>query len=68
MTTPPWKIVTPEQYKQGWMELRGVTPIHHDYIQLGKTDQGNVVVRNPELQIMELDMVRSSGAPTNRVI
>lgn len=52
-TTPPWKVVTPEQVKQGWMEIRGVTPVHHDYIVLNKLDNGNYVVRNPELWILE---------------
>lgn len=42
-------IVTPEQFKKGWMEMKGVTPVHHSFIELGRTDEGNYVVKNPEL-------------------
>lgn len=46
-----WKIVTPEQYKQGWIELRGVTPIHHQFQVIRKTEAGDYVVLDPESQI-----------------
>jgi hypothetical protein len=52
-TTPPWRLVTPAQLKQGWVELRGVTPVHHNYIVLHQRDDGNYVVRNPELYLLE---------------
>lgn len=60
MTTEPWLIVTPEQVKEGWMELRGVTPVHHSFIILGQREDGNYVVRNPKLQIEEMEMRRAS--------
>ena len=44
-----WKVITPEQLKLGWMELRGVTPVHHNWIVLGQTDEGNYIVKVPEL-------------------
>lgn len=40
------KIVTPEQLQQGWIELRGATPIHHNFIVLGRRGK-DYVVRNP---------------------
>lgn len=45
-----YKIVTPEQLKAGWMEFRGVTPIHHEYIVLRKLESGNYVVRAPQVK------------------
>ncbi len=42
-------IVTAEQLKQGWIELRGVTPIHHNYVVLAQTENGNYVVKAPVL-------------------
>lgn len=42
-----WQIVTPAQYKEGWIELQGVTPVHHDFISLGRRVDGNYVVLAP---------------------
>jgi hypothetical protein len=59
MTTQPWLLVTAEQLKQGWIEMRGVTPIHHEFIVietiLNEHDGGRPVykVRSPELQLLE---------------
>lgn len=47
--TPRLMLVTPEQVKLGWMELRGVTPIHHNFVVLAKRADGNYVVRAPGL-------------------
>lgn len=55
--TPAWKRVTPQQLKQGWLELKGATDppeaIHHEYLVIAKFDDGTYVVRNPELQMLE---------------
>ena len=48
MNAEPWLIVTPEQYKKGWIEMRGVTPIHHEYIWVRDVDSEHIVVRNPK--------------------
>lgn len=53
MTTPPWKVVTPREYRDGWYELNGMTATRRDYIMLGRTPDGDYVVRNPELQMLE---------------
>jgi hypothetical protein len=53
---PPWKLITSEQLHDGWIEMRGVTPVHHDYIVIHTIDDGGrpvYKVRNPELQIRE---------------
>lgn len=57
MTTPPWKLVTPEQLKMGWMEMRGVTPIHHNYLVIKVMPDGNYVVKNPEVIMAEHPLV-----------
>jgi hypothetical protein len=43
-----YRIVTPRQYKDGYIEMRGVTPIHHDFILIRKIDDDHYVVREPE--------------------
>ncbi len=52
-TTPPWLIVTPEQLKKGWIEMRGVTPIHREFLIIKKREDGDYVVRNPALIMLE---------------
>lgn len=52
-TTPPWILVTAEQLKKGWIEMKGVTPVHHDFIVIKDYGGGTFKVRNPELQLME---------------
>ncbi len=50
----PYTLVTAEQLKQGWIELRGVTPIHHEYIVIEVIQRTHDViykVRNPDLQV-----------------
>jgi hypothetical protein len=42
--------ITPEQKKGGWMEIRGVTPIHHEFVIIsGPDDQGNYVAVAPKV-------------------
>lgn len=53
MTTEPWLIVTPEQLKKGWIELRGVTPVHHNFLVIARREDGNYIVRSPQLIILE---------------
>lgn len=53
MTTPPWMLVTPQQFAAGWTELRGMTPIHHSYVMLARRSNGDYIVRNPELYLLE---------------
>lgn len=55
---PAWLIVTPEQLKKGWIEMRGISPTHHNYIVLGQREDGNYVVRNPELSLNKEDPVK----------
>jgi hypothetical protein len=68
MTIPPWRLVTPEQLKQGWLELRGweSAPIHHEYEVIAEREDG-IVVRNPDLWLAErrilLGGVRPTGGP-----
>lgn len=55
MTVEPWRIITPKQLKEGWIEMRGVTPIHHAFIVIAEREDGNFTVRNPDLQILEME-------------
>jgi hypothetical protein len=48
MATDPWLIVTPEQYKRGWIEMRGTIPVHHEYLWVRDIDPEHIVVRNPQ--------------------
>lgn len=52
-TTESWLIITPKQLKEGWIEVRGVTPVHHSFLILQELEDGNYVVRNPKLWIEE---------------
>jgi len=45
-----YMIVTPEQLKKGWMEMHGVIPTHHEFVVLFKRDDGNYVVKAPEVK------------------
>ena len=56
----PLLIVTPEQFKDGWIEMRGVTPIHHNFIAVRRLPNGNMVVRAPEA-IMEAKYGQTPG-------
>lgn len=56
--TPPWVLVTRAQLQQGWMELRGVTPVHHEYLVIEEIARGErhepiYKVRSPELWMRE---------------
>lgn len=55
-TTPPWLIVTREQFKQGWFERRGLIAFQRSYIWIADLDHDRVCVRNPELELLEEDM------------
>jgi hypothetical protein len=61
MTTEPWLLVTPEELKKGWMEMRGVTPVHHEYLVLGRRDDGAYIVRNPKLALEEAKLGSKKG-------
>jgi hypothetical protein len=52
-TTPPWLMVDARQLKQGWMETRGVVPVHHEFIVLEELPGGQYKVRNPALWLLE---------------
>lgn len=51
-----YKLVTPEQLKLGWTELRGsplrgaAVVIHHEYIVVRQLESGNYVVRAPKVE------------------
>ena len=55
MTTEPRKIVTPEQYKRGWVELVGGGYFVRPYILIRQLPDGNYLVRNPEFQRLEAE-------------
>jgi len=55
MTTPPWRIVTPKQANEGWAEIKDGVVTHRDFVVLKKLEDGNFVVRNPELILLEED-------------
>jgi hypothetical protein len=50
LNEPEYMIVTPEQLQKGWMEIRGVTPIHHEFIVLRQLESGNYVVAAPKVK------------------
>lgn len=44
------KLVTPEQLIEGWHEFRRneiPNTIHHEYVVIGKDQDGNYIVRDP---------------------
>ena len=43
------KLVTPQQLKAGWLELRGVTPVHRNFVVLGQEGENYIVVAPEEL-------------------
>jgi hypothetical protein len=43
--------------------MRGVSPIHHEYSIIAKRDDGNYVVRNPELFLLESEGERPASRP-----
>lgn len=45
--------ITREQLASGWIELRGVTPIQHQYMVLRELPDGTYKVKDPE-QLLEL--------------
>lgn len=55
-----YRLVTPEQLQQGWMELRGVTPIHHNFIVIRQLDSGNYVVKVPDVEVREVEVIHAS--------
>lgn len=64
-TIEPWLIVTPQQLKQGWIRrvgslLEGFVIERRSYLVLGQREDGNYVVRNPKLQILEEEMPNAS--------
>jgi hypothetical protein len=61
-TIEPWKILTPEQYHQGWLMPVGPFFVHRNYLVLRRDEHG-IVVRNPELQREEELIVYASGQP-----
>ena len=56
MTTEPWLKITTEQYQKGWIEMRGVTPIHHNFLLIMDHGDGTMTVRNPRLQFEEWEL------------
>lgn len=47
MSEPRLLKVTPEQLQKGWMELRGITPVHHEFQVMSCQKDGSYIVVNP---------------------
>ena len=53
MTTAPWKLVTPEQLAKGWLENIDGCVRQRSFCVVRRLADGNYVVRNPELVLLE---------------
>jgi len=43
-------LINSEQKKKGWMEVHGVTPIHHEFVIIsGPDERGNYVAVAPKV-------------------
>jgi hypothetical protein len=48
VSDPKYRLITPEQLKAGYMRLTGVTPSHHNWLIVSRTENGNYVVLEPD--------------------
>lgn len=48
MDAPSVRVVTPEQYSQGYLELQGMIARERRYSLIRKLEDGNLLVREPQ--------------------